>query len=375
MTVLIVGAGPAGLALALGLRRGGAAVTLVERRSFEQLFADAGGAYELTARSLEILEELGVSLAGRSTTLTRFEVVDGRERALTRLELHAAGVPIVSVTRAELQRALWASLEPLGVSLITEASPVSIVQAADGVRVDVGVRTEVADAVIGADGVHSEVRRLCFGGSGARDTGFAAWWGRSSREALPLEVGHSFGVLVPGRSFVATPSAAGDELLWTVCERNEETPTRPGVGGLPPNVVRAVENAHTVAKTRLLEQRPLLNWVDRRVCLIGDAAHGMTPFLGLGANSALEDAQLVATALLEGVPLDEALRSRPKTLNPRISEARRLGLMMHVRSPVFHWLFRLVTWLVPRALVLRQLRARHARPAHRPTAAREVEVR
>jgi 2-polyprenyl-6-methoxyphenol hydroxylase-like FAD-dependent oxidoreductase len=90
-----------------------------------------------------------------------------------------------------------------------------------------------------------------------------------------------------------------------------------------------------------------------RVVLIGDAAHGMAPFLGFGANSAIEDGAMLADALPDDATVAGFARERAKQMGPLIGQSRRLRRMMHRR------LFTTITRLVPSACVLGSLKARN----------------
>lgn len=373
--VVVVGAGPAGLALALVLRKSGTEVTLVERHPRERIVADAGGAYELNRTTLGIFEELSVldEVRRRGIALSHFELRSGTGRILQRLDLEAAGFTMLSITRAELQRALLARLEGSDVALV-DGSPVdsilesnerAVVVLASGRRID-------ADLVVGADGVHSRVRRSQFLDEPPIDVGIEAYWGRTrtSDVGFDLAAGRSLGWLVPGRSLVVTRGRgeSDGEWLWTLCATAAPGAITVGAAAstLPDEARTLVERAARVSATRLYEQRPLRRWTsaNARTLLIGDAAHGMTPFLGLGANSAIEDAHRFGTLLgsdrFDERALRDLARVRLDALNPRIAEARRLGRMMHSPNRLAHALFRAITWVTPSAVVLHTLAKSHA---------------
>lgn len=384
--VAIVGAGPAGLAMAAALQAAGAEVVLIDRLPLDRIAADVGGAYELTAGTLEILDELGAGAQARQrgTSLRRFELRACSGRRLQRLDFEAAGFEIFSITRSELQRALWDRALALGCTILGGGGVDAVTEEPDRVVLELtnGARVE-ADLLVGADGVHSVVRRRLFDPAPPEHVGLRAWWGTSGADADPLglEAGHALGYVGPGCSVVlANAGRAGEpRLLWTVCARDGDgAPDLAGVASAFPEPVQAlIARAAGSRATRILGQRPLARWGTHRALLIGDAAHGMAPFLGLGANSAIEDAAVFARALAGARALPESVhaiaRARARALNPRIGEARRLGRLMHARHRFTHALFRAITWSVPPALVLRQLRARHARRP--PPISNEAEAR
>lgn len=366
--VLIAGAGPAGLALAIKLRQSGIAVRMLERLARDRMLADAGGAYELSATTVNHLEALQVleEVRLRGLPLLGFELRSHHDRVLQRLDFARAGFELLSITRAELQRALWTRVDALGIDLMDGVTITSVTEDEDAVRVTLSSgETIAADVLIGADGMHSLVRRTLFDPAPPIDVGIAAYWGYTPFASADLDLarGRSLGFVGVGGSLVITRNSSNDAWLFTLCLSDPERSVTlaEGAASLPARARALVENASRTAATRLYEQKPLREWTTRRTILIGDAAHGMTPFLGLGANSAIEDACRFG-ALLTVAPVEPAAwrtlaHARRNSLNPRIAEARRLGAMMCSRHAVAHGLFRTLVWAIPSALVLRNLRA------------------
>jgi len=91
--------------------------------------------------------------------------------------------------------------------------------------------------------------------------------------------------------------------------------------------VRAVLDAcPEVYKWALLEREPLSTWVDKRVALLGDACHPMTPYMAQGAAAALEDSVILTRCLADlkggagAASINQALRCYEATRKPRASE-------------------------------------------------------
>ena len=370
--IVVVGAGPAGLATAIALLARGHDVDLVEQRGRSRFISDAGGAYELTAKTLAHLDTLGVLAAvrARGAALSRFSLRAMSGAVLKSLDFGRAGFDVFAITRAALQSALVERLEALGghirydarITTLEEGERTMTVGLFDGTNLD-------ADLLVGADGMHSSVRRMVFDPTPATDVGIAALWGRAELGTLDVARGESLGYVGGGHSIVIASAGAIDDprLLFTICTRTAASALdREALfAAMPRALAPMLTSVRDVAETRLCAQRPLGCYAKGRVVLIGDAAHGMPPFLGLGANSAIEDAMLVADAIEDDPRTLESIgKRRAAALDPRIAESRRMGSMMHADGTFTGGLFRVVTRLVPSALVLRQMRAMHVRSPH-----------
>ena len=171
-----------------------------------------------------------------------------------------------------------------------------------------------ADAVIGADGVHSVVRAALFDDDAPHFTGRIAyrtvyparlldgfdvgnctkWWGEDRHIVVyPVK---------PDRSeiyFVTSQPEPGFEIeSWSAT--GDTKVLRDAFSGFHPDVQKIVAAAPDVHKRPLVDREPLERWVDGNVALLGDACHPMTPYMAQGAAMAIEDAAILSRCL-EGV--------------------------------------------------------------------------
>jgi len=122
--------------------------------------------------------------------------------------------------------------------------------------------------------------------------------------------------------------------------------------GLPDIVaaVIAATESNQIVRARIAHAYPVEHWRDRRVVLLGDAAHTLSPFAGMGACSAIEDAAQLVEELTSSKPLDEAIasyveRRRAKTFEIE-KRGRRNEWMMMTGNPV---VARARDWILERA--------------------------
>ncbi|UQW99444.1 FAD-dependent monooxygenase [Streptomyces sp. RerS4] len=325
---VVVGGGIGGLAVAIGLRRVGWEVRVVERTS---VLDDAGAGISLAANGLRALDALGVGEAVREAA--RGQYTGGTRTPeggwLTRMDgavlEKAVGTPIMGIARSTLHRLLRASL-PGEVLLI--GSEVESVQRIDHGRVRVGCADRVleADLVVAADGIGSTVRGLLFpthpgpaySGSTvlraitepAMDlrSDFELTWGRGA------EFGHI--ALRDGRAewHAVLNLPAGTRFPDPLAElrrrfRDWHDPIPALLDATRPNAVLH-HDVHELS-------RPLPSYTLGRIALLGDAAHAMTPHLGQGACQALEDAVTLASALATEPTVEAALARYDVERRPR----------------------------------------------------------
>ena len=162
--VLIVGAGPTGLTLAIALRQAGIDHLLIDRLPQGQ---NTSRAAVIHAHTLETLAPLGVTeaLVERGLRLTRFAIRD-RDRA--RLQLRFDDLPsphpyILMIPQDVTERVLGERLAALGGTIHRGVTATEVTQDADGASVTVatpdGERRIAARYVVAGDGMHSLVRR------------------------------------------------------------------------------------------------------------------------------------------------------------------------------------------------------------------------
>jgi 2-polyprenyl-6-methoxyphenol hydroxylase-like FAD-dependent oxidoreductase len=123
----------------------------------------------------------------------------------------------------------------------------------------------------------------------------------------------------------------------------EESPRAtlaPLLAGFPapiPAILEATPD-ETISRLDLHDLEPLPRWHDRRIALLGDAAHATTPNLGQGGAQAIEDAWVLARCLADEPSPATALAEYERIRRPRVSwivaAARRMGAVAHWESPL-----------------------------------------
>jgi 2-polyprenyl-6-methoxyphenol hydroxylase-like FAD-dependent oxidoreductase len=352
MRVVIVGAGLGGLALAHGLLAAGVEVAVHERSSrtgpqpasYGIHINDHGNRAMHACLPAENWARFDRS-AVPAPNAVRFR--DQDLTVLTDLELGSpAGNadPIThrrAVRRDDLHRALRHGLDPV----IHWDSPfVSYADRPDGtVRVEFadGASTE-GDLLVGADGSNSRVRRQYLPELVRHELGIVNVAGRLSLDhpaarALPAGMtdGSVNNVVPRGAGWLfasAWPASDdgagtdGDVLVWAYAAAREAYPDDVGsldaaalqrwvgdrVAGWDPRVAAMIARSapDTLAPVSLRSMSTLPAWQSSTVTLLGDAIHTMTPMAGVGANTALRDADALRRALIDPGPDDLVSRVR-----------------------------------------------------------------
>lgn len=313
--LLVIGAGLGGLTAALALRKAGFAVEVHE--AAPQL-GEVGAGLTLSRGAQSVFRHIGVqdAVARFSTPSSGFPFLHYRTGAVLAGAIdHGVGLPddgIADVSRqchrADLHGVLAAAFDGplhLGHSLI------GIEETAQGVRARFADGSSAeGDALIAADGVRSVARALLWGESAPRFTGQMAYRFLVDRaRAAPfLDHGRGAVFLGPGATFnrytlrggqvlncvgIAATDAWVDEGWSTPATRDELLAT---FDGWHPAATGLMGEADRLIKWGIFDHAPLPVWSRGRVTLLGDAAHAMLPFLGMGAAMAIEDAMILARA-------------------------------------------------------------------------------
>jgi 2-polyprenyl-6-methoxyphenol hydroxylase-like FAD-dependent oxidoreductase len=319
--VLVVGAGVAGLALARALRPKDITVEVVERMP---VWETGGAGLYLPGNSVRALDELGIwrELAARANPIARQRFLDHRGHLLADIDVRRYwdGVaPCAAVRRAALHESLRAGSGEvpvrlgLSVTALDDDGPAKRARFSDG-------STGAYDLVVGADGVHSTVRGLAFGGPPASRVGQASW--RFLAEGFP-ELGDWTVMLGRGRAFLTV--ALGDGSVYCYADIDATDTTDPRLGDwreqfadFADPVPRLLQHADGAYFAPIEEVAPPA-WTAGRVVLVGDAAHASSPNMAQGAAMAVEDALVLADALATSPGIEDALTTYERRRADRVA--------------------------------------------------------
>ncbi|MDF3337118.1 FAD-dependent monooxygenase [Mycolicibacterium septicum] len=338
MRVLVVGGGIGGVATALSLARQGSAVRVLERAS---VIEEVGAGLQVGPNAWRALTRLGVverleTAAVRPGRAVMKNIHTGDE--ITSLDFGPRfvaryGAPYTVLHRADLLSALVDACAATGrVELTTGCEVVKVRQGADVVSVECADgSTDTADALIGADGLRSTVRRLVVDDALPVVDSYVVYRGPGPRpegveDAVTLYVGdglHYMQYPVRGgevlnrvASFKPQESGDADEFL----ARFDRTC----------DYVRAAIGEFDLNKQwPLCDREPLGEWAVGRITLLGDAAHPMHQYLAQGACQALEDAVVLGASIAEsGTDIEGALKKYEAIRFPRASRVQRVTRQM-----------------------------------------------
>jgi 2-polyprenyl-6-methoxyphenol hydroxylase-like FAD-dependent oxidoreductase len=347
LNILISGGGIAGQALAYWLVRAGVTPVIVEEawelRTGGYMIDFWGVGYGVSERMglHERLREIGYDIR-------EIRLVDGRghrKAALTTDSMREAlGGRYVSLLRGELVRELHRMLDN-GVEVIFGDRVRSLAQGTQGVVVEFerGPARQF-DAVVGADGVHSSVRRIEFG----TDADFEAPLGYSiaafTANGYPhRDEGVYLSRTIPGRQVVRCTLRGARSVFFIVLSselthgRSLDTPAEQrscivdAISGMRwevPEIVAALEHCDDLYFDSVCQIR-MPTWSRGRVALLGDAAYCPSLLAGEGASFAMAGAYILAGEIAAAPgELEHAFRQYEQRLKPFIERKQQAALRL-----------------------------------------------
>ncbi len=345
LRVAVVGGGIGGLATAAFLHRAGIASSVYEQAP---ALAEVGAGLVVSPNAVRLLRSLGQldRLRERAVPLQtgwefrRWE--DGRvlfsqdlgeecERRFGEQSYVAHRADLLAAVRAAVpEPSLRLGMRLAGLRRLDDGVELTFT---DGSR-------ELADVVVGADGVHTTVGRFVAEAGSPRFSGMCAW-----RCLVPARSAPAFARrpaqtlwLGPDRHLVHYPISAGTQInivafgpahdwtteSWSAEGRIEDL--RAEFAGWAENLRELISAAERAGRWALLDRDPLPRWTNGPVALLGDAAHPMFPFFAQGAAQAMEDAAVLAGCLADR-PDDPAaaLRRYEDIRRPRATRVQQMS--------------------------------------------------
>jgi 2-polyprenyl-6-methoxyphenol hydroxylase-like FAD-dependent oxidoreductase len=333
LSVAVVGAGMGGLAVAATLRKVGIDVAVYEQAL---RFGRIGAGIQMMPNSMKVLRGIGVEERLRNVAYSPFSHLnrDGTTGKMMRelpMPESLYGAPYLCMHRADLHDALASAVPSdiihLGKKLagLDHAGSRVTLHFADG-------SSATADAVVGADGVHSIVRDLIVGPDapihkgriayravfnanlmGGFDTGPSRtkWWGSDRHIVIYYTT--------KAKTELYFVTSVPESAEWMTKEswsaKGDVKELRAAYEGFHSDVLTVLDSCPDCHKWAILEREPLPHWSDGRVVLLGDSAHPMTPYMAQGAATSIEDAAILARS---GVMRRIASRAPPSCRRSRV---------------------------------------------------------
>jgi 2-polyprenyl-6-methoxyphenol hydroxylase-like FAD-dependent oxidoreductase len=368
--IVIIGGGIAGLCTAIALRQGGHDAHVYEQT--EQIRA-VGAGLTLWPNALNVLAELGLAEAVRQAgaEINKTQIRTDRGRVLTQTHLHnlapQLGYPAIAIHRADLHQILLAALPPEATHLNHTFSRFE--QDGQGVTVHFDNGEVVRSQwLIGADGLRSRVRMQMWPETRPRYSGYVAWrgvvegvhhlvqgitsesWGRGARFGIvPLNERQVYW-FATGNERDGAKGRHGD-----AAREKEQLLARFRDWHEPVEALLRATPTEAILRNPLADLKPLRQWSQGRVTLVGDAAHATTPNMGQGACQAIESA-LVLARTIQQEPLFAAYEAARHTRTAWITNSSwQIGAVGQWQNPVLCALRNQMIALTPESVLKRRL--------------------
>ena len=363
LKVAVIGAGIAGLATSLLLRRLGCDVTIFEK---DKSIKKEGAGIQITSNGLFVLEKLHVGEAVikgglKPDNLCLFDEVGlkviGKLEILNQLK-YRYGRSFIALRRSQLIKILLEKVkaEKIKINFDSEALPLPT-QDEHYVSIFCNGEKIKKDLIVVADGVSSKWKKIIFKEIKNRSISQSAYRFVLSKKNLPSvftknNVNLFFG---RGRHFVTYPTGIGGAINFVFCKREkghiandwkEKVTKKTFLDDfeLDENLEACFANVKTIYKWPIIESGIPLSLQKKNVILVGDAAIGMLPYMAQGANKALEDSWELANCIRKyPLDLEKALKKYSKKRVKRLQKLDQVSRLnekiYHLEPKIFRWIF------------------------------------
>jgi 2-polyprenyl-6-methoxyphenol hydroxylase-like FAD-dependent oxidoreductase len=226
-------------------------------------------------------------------------------------------------------------------------------------------KSSVFDAVIGADGIHSIVRKNIINDGDPIFRGYNIWRGVVKTN---FDIGYASETYGKGKRVGIVPIKDGVYGWWATYNEgflkdDEPEGTKQKLKRLFGNwhypIPELIENSENILKNSLSDRIPHKGWTKGNITLIGDAAHPTTPNLGQGGCMAIEGAYLLAKCINKYGLSSKAYEIYEKYQFPRskeiINESLKLGKMGQITNPILITLRNFFFKIIPSSVAMKMI--------------------
>ncbi len=369
MKISIIGAGIGGLTTAIALKQKGFEVEIFEA---SKEFKKAGSGINLAINAMQVYKRLGIydeisSLANYTNSLL---ITDEKLNTITKVNLVNAEIEFKAKTyaihRATLHTILLNRLKGVKIHLNKKLKSLSQTNESVNFVFEDGT-SYTSNILIGADGIHSIVRKSIINNTELRIAKQVCWRGIVKIDIpnkYQTELNELWG---KGKRF-GFVHINKNEVYWYALA-NYKTDYKKEFTNVNLNELFSDFNLlikKIISKTEknniifneIMDLKPISSWHHKNVCLIGDAAHATTPNLGQGACQAIETAFVIAACLSTEKNIELAFKKleklRKKNAQKIVKTSWSVGKMAHLKNRLSIFLRNNVMRLLPKKLTEKQ---------------------
>ena len=360
--IAIIGGGIAGLTFARSLTTSEYDIHIFEKK---ENFGEIGAAISVFPNALCVMDKLGL-LDEILKNCGQFKTVylkTNRGIILSKSE-PKSDYPVICIHRADLHGILLKNIDAKLYKNYTLKDLSHLENGQISLSFD-NSETKVFDAVIGADGVHSIVRKHIIDDGDPIFRGYNIWRGVVKTN---FDIGYASETYGKGQRFGIVPIKDGVYGWWAT--RNEDymegdspEDTKHKLNRLFGDwhypISDLINNTEQILKNSLIDRIPKKGWTKGKATLLGDAAHPTTPNLGQGGCIAIEGAYILAKSIQKYGLTKKTFERYEELQYPRseniVNESLKLGKMGQLTNPVLIVLRNFVFKAMPSSIAMKMI--------------------
>jgi len=369
MTITIIGAGIGGLTAAIALKQKGFEVEIFEAASE---FKKAGSGINLALNAMQVYKRLGLyeKIFEVGSYTNSMNITDEKLKPLSVINLKPFEkkymVKSVAIHRTTLHQILLSQLSDVSlhldkkVKIVTQSNNGAEIQFEDGTK-------HSAEVLIGADGIHSNVRKSIFEHTELRIAKQICWRGITEIEIsdkYQTELNELWG---KGKRF-GFVAIENNKYYWYALanykknykEEFKNVNLIEFYSDFNPLISQIIESTpkENILTNEMADLKPIPAWYNKKVCLLGDSAHATTPNLGQGACQAIESAMVLANCLAKHKTTENAFAAYQNTRMEKainvVNTSWRIGKMAHLENSFAIKLRNLILRIIPQKIAAKQ---------------------
>jgi len=363
MKIDIIGAGIGGLTTAIALNQKGIRTTIYEQT---EKLKPVGAGIILANNAMQVYEKLGLSktIEDNGNYISDMNITTSNLNILSQVNLSYYEKKYktrnIAIHRAILQKILINALKPSTIKLGHRLQKIKSNQGKYQLYFKDKELVQ-SSLLIAADGINSIVRQNLFPQNTIRKTKQICWRGITNF-TLPSKHQHELNEAWGKGDRFGFVQLENDKVYWYALKSFDTNENKLSITDIEKhfenysllikNIIRSTQKERIYTAT-ISDLKPSYSWYKNNVCLIGDAAHGMTPNMGQGACQAIEDAYVLSICLKK-YDANKAFQIYQSTRLPKahkiVNTSWTIGKVAHLQNPIAIRLRNRLMQIVPSSL-------------------------